>query len=40
MMDDIRDAAIDYQVGGYDAHTAFVSLNLNTFTDGPATSDI
>ena len=40
MMDDIQDAVIDYQVGGYEAYTAFASSNLNTLTDGPATGDI
>ena len=27
MMDDIRDAVIDYQVGGYEPHTVFASPN-------------
>ena len=40
MMDDIRDAVIDYQVGGYEPYTVFASPNWITLTDGPATGDI
>ena len=40
MMDDIRDAVIDYQVGGYEVYMALHHQDWNTLIDGPATSDI
>ena len=40
MVEDIRDALLDYQVGDDEAHAATVSLKLGRLADVPTTGDV